>query len=378
MTQVRFFSDSKSDLIYPLNLGRSASTLHFGARSISTQWKEALDHKVKTLISLNSRLFPTTQAIEVVLKMKAGDRWEEDGILLAEAEGAGEHIVGKGVVAPLATSPKDYFEQCGNGINEDLERMKRAWSARTLCEDEREAWALSGVIFHGELERVHVAPGAKIRSGTINTENGEVILGANSEVMEGSNIRGPFVLGPNSQLKMGSQIYGPTSIGTHCKVGGELNNVVIHDYTNKAHGGFLGNSVIGSWCNLGAGTVSSNLKNTYGEVGIWSQSEKSILTTGSIFCGILMGDHSKTAINTSFNTGTVVGAFCNIFETPAKHIPSFSWGGSENCSAHEIEKAISTARTVMARRDIQLGDEGADKIRALFKESQDDRVSVQR
>ena len=146
-----------------------------------------------------------------------------------------------------------------------------------LEEEEREGWAHGGVFFQGELDRVHVAPGAKIRSCTINTENGDVMLGLDSEIMEGSNIRGPFVLGAFSKLKMGSQIYGPTTIGAHCKIGGELNNVVIHDYTNKAHGGFLGNSVLGSWCNLGAGTVSSNLKNTYGEVEVWSKSERSMV-----------------------------------------------------------------------------------------------------
>jgi UDP-N-acetylglucosamine diphosphorylase/glucosamine-1-phosphate N-acetyltransferase len=376
MTQLRFFSDSNSDLIYPLNIGRSASTLHFGARSVSTQWKEALEYKVRTLISLNSRLFPTQKAIEVVTNMKAGDRWESEGILLAEAEGTGGTSVGKGIHAPLASSPTDYYEHCGVGIAEDLSRMKRAWSTRTLSEEEREGWAHVGVFFQGELDRVHVAPGAKIRSCTINTENGDVMLGLDSEIMEGSNIRGPFVLGAFSKLKMGSQIYGPTTIGAHCKIGGELNNVVIHDYTNKAHGGFIGNSVLGSWCNLGAGTVSSNLKNTYGEVEVWSKSERSMVTSGSIFCGLLMADHSKTAINTSFNTGTVVGAFCNIFEKPAKHIASFSWGGSENCGAYEIEKAISTARIVMGRRDLPLGDSDTDKIRMLFKETEVDRVNV--
>jgi UDP-N-acetylglucosamine diphosphorylase/glucosamine-1-phosphate N-acetyltransferase len=167
---------------------------------------------------------------------------------------------------------------------------------------------------------------------------------------------------------MGALVYGPTSIGSNCRVGGEINNSVFHDYSNKAHGGFLGNSVIGSWCNLGADTTSSNLKNNYSEVSVWDNESKALAKSGRTFHGLIMGDHSKTAIHTSFNTGTVVGAFCNVFgaNTPAKHIPSFTWGSADT---HDIEKALDTARRVMKRRGVELSSEEEMNIRQMHKSS---------
>lgn len=371
MQKIIFFSDSKCANIYPLNIGRCESSLHFGVRSVAQQWSDILAG-IDSDIEINSRLMPTSEAANIIRGMKPGDSWGngEDVFAIIKGEKI-RHIdpdIDKHSNLLFTESAADYFEMCGAGLKEDFEKLKLSWSVRTLSEEEREAWALFGVIVHGELDKIHLAPGAIVRSCNLNTEKGDVILGPNSEVMEGSNIRGPFVLGENSQLRMGSNVYGPTSIGKHCKVGGELSNVVIHDYSNKAHGGFLGNSVIGSWCNLGAETSASNLKNTYGEIEIYSGKMKKNIKSGRTFCGLLMGDHSKTAIHTAFDTATVVGAFCNIFGagTPPKHIPSFSWGGSDGLTEYRLEQAISTAGKVLSRRGLELTPEKESEIVKLF------------
>ena len=378
MQKVIFFSDSKCVNIYPLNIGRCASTLHFGGRSVAQQWRDRLAG-TNADFEINSRLMPTHKAAKILRDMKPGDSWRNGEEVYAIMNGEPKRHIDPEIDLNsdilFAKSAADYFEMCGTGLAEDLQNMKLSWSVRTLSEEERDAWALLGVIIHGDLDKIHLAPGAKVRSCNINTEEGDVILGPNAEVMEGSNIRGPFVLGENSQLRMGSNVYGPTSIGKHCKVGGELSNVVIHDYTNKAHGGFLGNSVIGSWCNLGAETSASNLKNTYGEIKIYSSELKKHINSGRIFCGLLMGDHSKTAIHTAFDTATVVGSFCNIFgsNTPPKHIPSFSWGGSEGITEYRLEQAISTASKVLNRRGLELTPEKESEIVRLFSSTEGER-----
>ena len=173
--------------------------------------------------------------------------------------------------------------------------------------------------------------------------------------MEGCVIRGPFALCENAILKMSAKIYGPTTIGPYSRVGGELNNVVIQSYSNKSHDGFLGHSVIGEWCNLGADTNTSNLKNTYDEVKLWNYPRKKFIGTGLQFCGLIMGDHSKCGINTMFNTGTVVGVSCNIFGSGfmRNFIPSFSWGGSSTgYLTYEVDKAIRVAEEVFKRRNL--------------------------
>lgn len=372
MVKIIFFSDSNCDQLYPLNIGKCESSIHFGARSISDQWKDALSNLNNTRIRLNSRLLPTSYSIDIIGKLNSGDKWIQGGILIAENEGSTEgQTLSYSTPPNLLNSSIEVFEKCGLGIDEDLERMKFNWRTRTLTENERSAWAEIGVFINGPIERIHVAPGATIRDCSLNTENGDIVLGEDSEIMEGSRIRGPFVLGPMSQVKMGSVVYGPTTIGASCKVGGEINNSVIHDYSNKAHNGFLGNSVISSWCNLGAMTTTSNLKNNYSDIKVWDEGKKIYSNSGCTFCGLLMGEHSKTATNTAFNTGTVVGAFCNVFGngTPEKHISSFTWGGVKNSVPHDIEKAIKTAKKVMDRRGVVLIKEEEERIRKLFNSS---------
>ena len=181
--------------------------------------------------------------------------------------------------------------------------------------------------------------------------------------MEGSLIRGPFSLGEESSVKMGAKIYGGTTIGPHCKVGGEINNSILIGYSNKGHDGFLGNSVLGEWCNIGADSNNSNLKNNYDEVRLWSYESENFAKTGLQFCGLIMGDHSKCAINTMFNTGTVVGVSSNIFGSnfPRNFVPSFSWGGAAGFSTYQINKAHETAKLVFKRRDLDF-DEKEQKI----------------
>jgi len=208
---------------------------------------------------------------------------------------------------------------------------------------------------------VFLEAGARAECAVFNTENGPVYLAKDSFVMEGSLIQGPFALGEASHVKLGSKIYPGSSIGPHCKVGGELNNVVFFGYSNKAHDGFLGNAVIGEWCNIGADSNNSNLKNTYENVKVWNYRKKAFVNSGLQFCGLFMGDHSKCGINTMFNTGTCIGVSANIFGAgfPRTFIPSFSWGGPGGITTYKTDKAFESMQLVMERRKCILSE--ADK-----------------
>jgi len=221
----------------------------------------------------------------------------------------------------------------------------------------------------GETE-IFVEPGARIECSIINASNGPVYIGKDAEVMEGSIIRGPLALCEHSTIKMGAKIYGATTVGPYSKVGGEVSNSVIFGYSNKAHDGFLGNSVIGEWCNLGADTNNSNLKNNYSHVKVWSFAQKKLVDSGLQFCGLFMGDHSKSGINTMFNTGTVTGVCCNIFggDFPPKDIPSFFWGGSNGFEMFKINKAIELASEVYKRRNMVFDEKEISIMKHLYEE----------
>lgn len=214
-------------------------------------------------------------------------------------------------------------------------------------------------------ENIYVSPTAKVECAILNATEGPIYIGDNAEIMEGSIVRGPFALCDSSQLKMGAKVYGPTTIGPYSKAGGELNNVVIFGYSNKAHDGFLGNAVLGEWCNIGADSNNSNLKNNYTQVKMWSYMNNKFENTGLTFCGLIMADHSKCGINTMFNTGTVVGFSANVFGSgfPRNFIPDFSWGGANGFTTYKLNEAIETAKRVYSRR----GKEFSDKEAALFK-----------
>ena len=224
-------------------------------------------------------------------------------------------------------------------------------------------------------ENLFIEEGAVLNCAIINASNGPVYIGKDAEVMEGSIIRGPFALCEASQTKLGTKIYGPTTVGPYSKVGGELNNVVIFGYSNKGHDGFLGNSVLGEWCNIGADSNISNLKNNYAEVRLWNYAAGRFSHTGLQFCGLVMADHSKCGINTMFNTGTVVGVSANIFGTgfPRNFIPSFSWGGPQGQSTFMIPKAFEVSEKVMARRNVVFDENDRKILTKVFDLSKDFR-----
>ena len=212
-------------------------------------------------------------------------------------------------------------------------------------------------------DQLKVGEGVTAVDCTLNTMSGPIILGKGSVIMEGCQLRGPLVLGEGSVVKMGASIYGATSVGRECKVGGEIKNSIFGDFSNKGHEGYIGDSVIGEWCNLGAGTSCSNMKNTYGEVKIWSIISEERRGTARQFCGMFMGDHTKTAINTSFSTGSVTGIFCNILEPrPPSFVPSFSWGPG---SRYDLDKLLEVTRRSYERKEVQMGDDEEQLIRSL-------------
>lgn len=220
-------------------------------------------------------------------------------------------------------------------------------------------------------ENVFIEEGAQLEFVTLNASTGPVYIGKDTLIMEGTMIRGPFALCEGAVVKMGAKVYGATTVGVYSKIGGEINNSVLFGHSNKGHDGFLGNSVLGEWCNIGADSNNSNLKNNYDEVKLWSYETEGFVKTGLQFCGLMMGDHSKCGINTMFNTGTVIGVSSNIFGSgfPRNFVPSFSWGGAAGFTTYITKKAFETAKLVMGRRNIEFDEKEAAILEHVFEET---------
>ena len=220
-------------------------------------------------------------------------------------------------------------------------------------------------------ENIFIEEGATLEFVTLNAATGPIYIGKNSEIMEGTVIRGPFALCEGAGVKLATKVYGATTVGPYSKIGGEVNNSVLFGYSNKGHDGFLGNSVLGEWCNIGADSNNSNLKNNYEEVRLWSYETEGFAKTGLQFCGLMMGDHSKCGINTMFNTGTVVGVSANIFGSgfPRNFVPSFSWGGAAGFTTYTTSKAFATAKLVMSRRNVDFDEKEQAILEHVFEET---------
>ena len=221
----------------------------------------------------------------------------------------------------------------------------------------------------GDPSQIFIEEGASVECSIFNVKGGPIYMGRDAEIMEGCIIRGPFALGDHAGLKMAAKIYGGTTVGPHCRVGGEVSNGVFFGYSNKGHDGFIGNSVIAEWCNLGADTNCSNLKNNYGKVDVWNYREKKYISSGMQFHGLIMADHSKSGINTMFNTGTVIGVAANIFGGgfPDKFIPSFTWGGAGEMETFRFDKALEVAERMMVRRDVKLTEADIEMMKVAFE-----------
>jgi UDP-N-acetylglucosamine diphosphorylase/glucosamine-1-phosphate N-acetyltransferase len=225
-------------------------------------------------------------------------------------------------------------------------------------------------------ENIFLEEGVELYSTILNATNGPIYLGKNSQVQDGAAIRGAFALGESSIINMGAKIRGDVSIGPQCKLGGEVSTSVVFGYSNKGHDGFLGCSVLGEWCNMGADSNTSNLKNNYDNVKLWSYAKKGFVDTGLTFCGLMMGDHAKCGINTMFNTGTVVGVGANVFGDgfPRNFIPSFSWGGAAGFTTFQLNKFYDTAFKAMERRNVALTDDDKIILKSIYESTTSERV----
>jgi UDP-N-acetylglucosamine diphosphorylase/glucosamine-1-phosphate N-acetyltransferase len=266
-----------------------------------------------------------------------GEKWEDEPLEIIPFSGA----------LNLITRPWDIWSKNASELNLDFDLLTKDRFSAPID-------ATNTVIG----DKVFLEEGAKATASILNATSGPIYLAKNAEIMEGCIVRGGLALGESSALKMGAKIYGATTLGPHCKVGGEVNNSVIIGYSNKGHDGFLGNSALGEWCNLGADTNNSNLKNNYDEVKAWSYVDGRFAKTGQQFCGLIMGDHSKSGINTMFNTGTVVGVSANVYGAgfPRNFIASFTWGGPQGTMEYRIDKALDTADRMMKRRGLEVDE----------------------
>lgn len=313
---------------------------------------------------INGALLPDESLLRLIQSLKSGQQIVWQDRLLAAAIHR-DQLVGLECIRPLEgfetvhyigtpvilQKPWDIFSLNDGALRSDFQLLTKG----------RRSEVISGTNQTFKPDQIFIEAGAKVECAILNAGTGPIYIGKDAEVMEGCMIRGPFALGDHGVLKMGAKIYGATTIGPGSKVGGEVSNSVVYGNSNKAHDGFLGNSVIGEWCNLGADSNNSNLKNNYSEVKVWNYPAQDYIGTGLQFCGLFMGDHSKCSINTMFNTGTVVGVFANIFGAgfPAKYVPSFSWGSDSGGEVFIIDKALQLAEKVMSRRNIPLTE--ADK-----------------
>jgi UDP-N-acetylglucosamine diphosphorylase/glucosamine-1-phosphate N-acetyltransferase len=385
------FDDRYADHLLPLTFTRPVADIRIGILKISEKWKQQLsgDYSFYTKDYLrkkypanyqaqstfiNGAVLPGNGLVEEILALKAGQGLVKDDKLIARSVNDSnfdlnqiEFLDGVEVFEvksdfDLIEFPHQIFNLNGKALEDDFKLLTKDKVSEPIGSSNQVLGS----------NRVFLEKGAKVECAILNANSGPIYIGVDAEIMEGSIIRGPFAICEHSATKMGTKVYGPTTIGPYSKVGGELNNVVVFGYSNKAHDGFLGNAVIGEWCNIGADTNNSNLKNNYAEVKLWDYVVERFAPTGLQFAGLIMGDHSKCGINTMFNTGTVIGVFANIFGAgfPRNFIPSFAWGGAAGMKEYKLNAALYVARLVMQRRGIELDEVEKQILEHIFELTQ--------
>ncbi|MEP7127829.1 MAG: GlmU family protein [Chitinophagales bacterium] len=384
------FDDECRDQLLPFTFTRPVCEIRIGILTIAGKWERSLNLRPSYLTQdylskkyqlnkkalnwlINGSVLPDPRLVaqvvslqpneaivenEMVVACCVADFSMENGILNSDKIIQQCNVISPATFIRSVRKLTDIFSMNGEALRDDFKLITRQRRSVTVSE--------SNNISHRDA--IFIEEGAIVEYAYLNASQGPIYIGKNAEVMEGAMIRGPFSLGEGSVVKMGSKIYYPTTIGPFCKVGGEINNVVMFGNSNKAHDGYLGNAVIGEWCNLGADTNNSNLKNDYSNVKLWNYPQQKFADTGLQFCGVMMGDHSKCGINTMFNTGTVVGVFANLFGDgfPRNFIPSFSWGGHAGITDYKLEKALKVAELVMKRREQTLTDVDAEILQHIY------------
>ena len=381
--QIVLFEDHLWSRFLPLVYTRPVGELRMGMMTMAQRYARSMNTEVvhdtrlplqalfpiasaQMQLHVNARLFPTASFLNELKSMAPGDVLKKDDIVLARCidihKEITEQILESNSELIWLDRITDLFTLNAMAMKYDFELMPKTRRTESIHSS-------NAVIGDPTLLFVHES--AKVYASTLNTNDGPIYIDADSEIMEGSHIRGGFYLGEHATLKMGTKIYGASTIGPQCKVGGEISNSVFYGHSNKAHDGFVGNSLIGEWCNLGADTNTSNLKNNYSNVSIWSYEKADYADTGLTFCGLIMGDHSKCGINTMFNTGSVAGVNANIFGGgfPDKHIPSCSWGGPDGWQVYDPQKAFATIEKVMQRRSQTLTESMRQLLLHIFEQT---------
>ncbi len=379
------------DSLKPFSWSRPVSTFRIGILTIAEKWARRMEANISNSVPeylqtkfpvqieaenylVQSHLLPSSELIEIILSLSSGeflmckDNWiagrlskdqtleflDKRNIATFKKQSIDEYLV-RGI-----QNLWEIFQWNEYELNADYNLITKGRTSEV-------ADASNKIIG----DKIFIEQGGQLTCSIINTTTGPVYIGKHAQIMEGCMIRGGLALCDKAQLKMGAKIYGATTIGPDSRVGGEVNNSVIQGYSNKGHDGFLGNSVIGEWCNIGADSNNSNLKNNYDEVKLWNYTAKRFIPTGTIFCGLMMGDHAKCGINTMFNTGTVVGYGANVFGDgfPRQYIPEFAWGGASGFNTFQLDKFYQTANAVMNRRDMSFEEVDKRIAKQIFDES---------
>lgn len=359
--------------LLPFTFTRPVACIRVGILTIAEKWEkygfhvgfETQDYLGKkfealpTNVKMNGALCPSKELSEAVLALKANTKLVSGDTVLAVSGDGSEAVNFEGTFR-MINQPWEIFQFNKEQIEADFSLITKGRISQPITDPH--------TVVYGK-ENVFLEEGATIRAAIINAENGPVYIGKNAHVHEGAIISGAFALCEGAHVNMGAKMKGDSTVGPHSKVGGEVSNSVIFGFSNKGHDGFLGNSVVGEWCNLGADTNTSNLKNNYAPVKLWNYTSERFVQTGLQFCGLMMGDHAKCSINTMFNTGTVVGVGSNIFGAgfPKNFIPSFSWGGSSGLITFQPRKFYEVAEAVMQRRGMTFDDTEKEIIDRIFE-----------
>ncbi|MFI0428064.1 GlmU family protein [Mariniflexile sp. HMF6888] len=385
MNYILFDGPSRNNLL-PFTFTRPVADIRIGILTIREKWETFLDSTTTTItedylsnkypmvemdenVMINASYLPNLELVEMVKDLQENQAiFKDEDVIAFYSKNSQEEV--------------DFETYEAIEFNDDVIKIEYTWdiyskNGEVIQED-------FNLLTHGRqsqpipssnnviaAENIFIEEGARLEFTTLNASNGPIYIGKDAEIMEGSLVRGPLALCEGATLKLGTKIYGPTTVGPYSKVGGEVNNSVIFAYSNKGHDGFLGNSVLGEWCNLGADTNTSNLKNNYAEVRLWDYQTESFAKTGLQFCGLMMGDHSKCGINTMFNTGTVIGVSANVFGSgfPRNFVPSFSWGGSAGFTVYLTKKAFEVAEIVMSRRHVEFTEQDKAILEHVFEET---------